>query len=455
MPKNNYILVIDDDTYICNILKKYLEQNDFKVDITYKGAAAKELIAQNHYDIILCDYRLPDYDGMHILRYTRSVKPLIPVVIMTAYAEISKAVELIKSGAFDYIVKPMQPEMVIEVLNRALDRNSQVKSVASFSESFIQGNSEKMLEVMQHVEIVASTDITVMIEGETGSGKEFIARAIHHSSNRSKAPFIPVDCGAIPGELANSVLFGHVKGSFTGAVNDKTGYFQEAKGGTLFLDEVGNLSYENQVKILRALQEKTVTRIGDNKAQRVDIRLIAASNENLHEKVEAGEFREDLYHRLNEFMIKVPALRSRREDIIEFAGQFINQANKAFNKSVQGLDDEARELLLKYEWPGNIRELQNVIKRAVLLSPEDVINPGLFPDELRLPLSGLSSGLSEKPSGAEFTDLKSATYVNERELIQNALEKTNNNKSRAARLLGIDRKTLYNKIRLYNLKQKD
>ncbi len=455
MTDKNYILVIDDDPYICSILKKYLEQNGFAVDVTYKGYDAKDLIAKNRYDIVLSDYRLPDYDGMNILRYTRSVKPFIPVVIMTAYAEISKAVELIKSGAFDYIVKPMQPEMVLEVLYRALDRNKQAMTSASFADTFIKGSSDKMHEVLQHVGIVAPTDITVMIEGETGSGKEYIARAIHHSSNRRNKSFVAVDCGAIPGELANSVLFGHVKGSFTGAVNDKTGYFQEAKGGTLFLDEVGNLSYENQVKILRALQEKMVTRIGDNKSQKVDVRLIAAANESLQKKVEAGEFREDLYHRLNEFRLQVPALRNRREDIVEFAGHFIAQANKAFNKNLQGLDDEARELLLKYEWPGNIRELQNVIKRAVLLGHEDLIKPGLLPDELRHRVSSGKISLSSGAAKTEFTDLKSATYLNEKELIQNALERTNYNKSRAARILGIDRKTLYNKIRLYNLEQKE
>ncbi len=451
MPKKNFVLIIDDDPYICNILKKYLEQNGFAVEITYKGCSAKDLITRNAYDIILCDYRLPDHDGMNILRHAKSVNPSVPVVIMTAYAEISKAVELIKSGAFDYIVKPLQPEMVLGVIGQALGRKKNSVNGGTFTEDFIQGSSDEMLEVMQHVGIVGPTDITVMIEGETGAGKEYIARAIHHSSNRRKKYFVAVDCGAIPGELANSVLFGHVKGSFTGAVNDKTGYFQEAKGGTLFLDEVGNLSYENQVKILRALQEKTVTRIGDNKSQKVDVRLIAAANESLVKKVEAGEFREDLYHRLNEFKIQVPPLRNRKEDIIEFAGRFIDQANKAFSKNVQGFDNDAREVLLKYDWPGNIRELQNVIKRAVLLCGGEVIEPGLLPDEIKQYVTANRNRFGSEGFSTEFTDLKSATYINEKELIKNALEKTNNNKSRASRLLGIDRKTLYNKIRLYNL----
>ncbi|MFW5820357.1 MAG: sigma-54 interaction domain-containing protein, partial [Bacteroidota bacterium] len=291
----------------------------------------------------------------------------------------------------------------------------------------------------------------VMIEGETGSGKEYIARAIHYASHRSEKPFIAIDCGAIPRELANSVLFGHVKGAFTGAVNDTVGYFQEAKGGTLFLDEVGNLPHENQVKILRALQERVVNKVGDNKPVKVDVRLIAAANENLMNKVEAGEFREDLYHRLNGFRIQLPPLRQRKEDIMEFAGVFIRSANKAFNKNVTKIDDKARELLVNYHWHGNIRELQNIIKRVVLLSRDETITPGLLPDEIRFYVPDKESSVVKTVAQESVTDLKSATLITEREVIQNALDKTNNNKSKAARLLNIDRKTLYNKIKLYDL----
>ncbi|MFO7924527.1 MAG: sigma-54 dependent transcriptional regulator [Bacteroidales bacterium] len=452
MPEKRSILVIDDDTYICNILKKYLEQNGYAVKTAYSGNFAKKIIDTQEFDLVLCDYRLPDQDGSVILNYVKARKHSTPVIIMTAYAEISKAVELIKSGAYDYITKPMQHEELLKLIINVLDGKKENVTRTSFAEDFIIGTNSTVNEIMQHVEVVAPTDMTVMIEGETGSGKEYIARAIHYASKRSKNPFIAVDCGAIPRELANSVLFGHIKGSFTGAVTDKTGYFQEAKGGTLFLDEVGNLPHENQVKILRALQEKSVTRIGENKPKKVDVRLIAAANDSLMEKVKAGEFREDLYHRLNGFRINIPPLRQRREDIMIFADHFIRQANMAFNRNVTKVDDSVRELLKNYYWHGNIRELQNVIKRVVLLSRSEVITPELLPEEIRFSSSKESPQTEFKNIiNRNITDLKSATLVTEKEMIQNALEKTKNNKSKAARLLNIDRKTLYNKIKLYDL----
>jgi two-component system, NtrC family, response regulator HydG len=452
MAKKYSVLIVDDDTYICNILKKYLEQNGFYTETAFSGNSAKTVIEKNDFDLVLCDYRLPDYDGLAILRHIKSKKASTPVIIMTAYAEIKKAVELIKSGAYDYITKPMQPEEVLTIIKRALENKNDKITRTSFGKDFITGVNPRMQEIMQHVQVVAPTDITVMIEGETGSGKEYIARAIHYASKRSKNVFIPIDCGAIPRELANSELFGHVKGAFTGAVNDKIGYFQEANGGTLFLDEVGNLPHENQMKILRALQEKAVSRIGDNKSVKVDVRLIAASNENLLNKVKAGEFREDLYHRLNGFRLLLPPLRHRKEDIMAFVLHFIRQANRDFNKNVIKIDDTTRELLENYHWHGNIREMQNVIKRVVLLSNAEVITPDLLPDEIRYKTTGHEqmrsyNGIIE----SDVTDLKSATLITEKEVIQNALSKTNNNKSKAARLLNIDRKTLYNKIKLYDL----
>lgn len=452
MPKKHSVLIVDDDTYICSILKKYLEQNGFVTETTFSGNGAKTLIEKKDFDVILCDYRLPDFDGLDILKHVKTKKSSVPVIIMTAYAEIKKAVELIKTGAFDYIAKPMQPEEVLAIIKKALESKNEIITKTSFSGEFITGTSPEMLEIMKHVKVVAPTDITIMIEGETGSGKEYIARAIHYASKRSDKPFIPIDCGAIPRELANSELFGHVKGAFTGAVNDRTGYFQEANGGTLFLDEVGNLPHENQMKILRALQEKIVSRIGDNKSVKVDVRLIAAANDNLIKKVNAGEFREDLYHRLNGFRFQLPPLRQRKEDIMEFTSHFIKQSNKDFNKNIKGVDDSVRELLTNYNWPGNIRELQNIIKRVVLLSTDEIITPDLLPDEIRFN-SGSSFNNTDVNNilESDVTDLKSATLTTEKEVIQNALAKNNNNKSKAARLLNIDRKTLYNKIKLYNL----
>jgi two-component system, NtrC family, response regulator HydG len=452
MSKKHSVLIVDDDAYICNILKKYLEQNGFFTETAFSGSSAKSIIDNNDFDLVLCDFRLPDYDGLAILRYVKAKKSSTPVIIMTAYAEIKKAVELIKSGAYDYITKPMQPEEVLTIIKRALDNRSDKITKTSFGKDFITGTNQRMQEIMHHVGVVAPTEVTVMIEGETGSGKEYIARAIHYASKRSQKPFIAIDCGAIPRELANSELFGHVRGAFTGAVNDKIGYFQEANGGTLFLDEVGNLPHENQVKILRALQEKAVSRIGDNKSVKVDVRLIAAANESLMKKVKAGEFREDLYHRLNGFRILLPPLRQRKEDIMPFVNHFIRQANQDFNKNVRNVDDSTRELLINYSWHGNIRELQNVIKRIVLLSKNDYVTPDLLPDEIRFDSAasdkkGAYNGIIEN----DITDLKSATLITEKEVIQNALVKTNNNKSKAARLLNIDRKTLYNKIKLYDL----
>jgi two-component system response regulator HydG len=291
-----------------------------------------------------------------------------------------------------------------------------------------------------------------LIEGETGAGKEYIAKAIHYASKRKDKPFIPVDCGAIPKELANSELFGHIKGAFTGAINDKLGYFEQAKGGTIFLDEVGNLPQENQVKLLRALQERIITRVGDNRSLKVDVRLIAASNENLIEMVRAKEFREDLYHRLNGFKIRVPSLRERREDIMEFAEFFIQQANKAFHRNVSMIDDAAKDLLLQYHWYGNIRELQNVINRAVLLTQGSQIEVDALPDEIRF--FHIHTDHMQKSTGMQkegITELKEATLETEKEVIAKALIKSNFNKSKAAKLLNIDRKTLYNKIKLYKI----
>ncbi len=452
MAKGTSVLIIDDDTYICHILKKYLEQNGYEADAVFSGVAAKNIIEKKNFDLVLSDFRLPDSDGLKILQHVKLKNPSVPVIIMTAYAEIKKAVELIKSGAFDYITKPIQPEEVLRIIGGAMAHSKGRSGKVSFSKEFITGTSQEIQQVMNYVNVVAPTDITVIIEGETGSGKEYIARAIHYASKRSHKPFIAVDCGAIPKELANSVLFGHIKGAFTGAVQDKTGYFEEARGGTLFLDEVGNLPHEIQMKILRALQERVITKTGGNKSIKVDVRLITAVNDNLFKKVRAGEFREDLYHRLNGFRIELPALRQRQEDIMEFAWFFIKQANRAFNKNVAHIDSYARKLLMDYYWHGNIRELQNVINRIVLLSVSDTITPELIPEEIRYNTIKADNGTDiTDVIDDDITDLKSATLITEKEIIHNALVKTNNNKSKAARLLNIDRKTLYNKIKLYDL----
>jgi two-component system response regulator HydG len=446
------ILVIDDDTYMCNLLVNYLNQHGYQTEGAFNGANAKKIIEKNEFDLILCDYRLPDSDGLKILQHVKTKKPLIPVVIMTAYSDVRMAVKLIKSGAYDYVAKPIHNEEILQLVNRALTASRKKETSTSFQEGFITGKSKRIKEVLHHVQLVAPSDITVLIEGETGSGKEYIARAIHYTSKRKDKPFIPVDCGAIPKELANSELFGHIKGAFTGAINDKKGYFEQAKGGTIFLDEVGNLPHENQVKLLRALQERIISRVGDSKSLKVDVRLIAASNEDLIELVNTNEFREDLYHRLNGFKIRIPALRDRGKDVLVFADFFITQANRSFHKQVTGIDQSAQELLLAYQWYGNIRELQNVINRAVLLSTGNEIKAEHLPDEIRYShLQTLHRQERSDLSRNGITELKEATLITEKEVIANALIKSNFNKSKAAKMLNIDRKTLYNKIKLYKI----
>ena len=447
------VLIIEDDTYICNLLVSYLEQKGFKAEGSYSGARAKKLIESRDYSIILCDYRLPETNGYEMLLFIKSKKPDIPVIIMTAYSDVRMAVKLIKSGAYDYVTKPVHPEEILHLINRAIEErnNRSDKGSASFTRDFITGKSEQIKKIMEHIRVVAATDLTVLIEGETGSGKEYIARAIHYYSKRKNKPFIPVDCGAMPKDLANSELFGHVKGAFTGAISDKTGHFEQAEGGTIFLDEVANLPYENQAKLLRALQERIISRVGENKHIKVDVRLIAASNDNLLKMVDKNEFREDLYHRLNEFKIQLPPLRERTEDIMEFTGHFIDRANTMFGKNVSGLDDDAIRLFMDYEWPGNIRELKNVINRSVLLSDSGIIKAQGLIDEIRFNRvkgTGLTAG-REQPNRAG--NLKEATEITEKDLIISALIKCNWNKSKAAKLLSIDRKTLYNKIKHYDI----
>ena len=443
------ILVIDDDTYICELLVNYLQEKGNEVQGAFTGNKALKIIEKNIFDVVLCDYRLPDSDGLKLLKEIKTRRPATAVIIMTAYADVKMAVRLIKNGAFDYVTKPIQPEEILSLINDATSQEREPVSETAVKDEFVTGKSEGIAKVMKHVKAVAPTELTVLIEGETGSGKEYIAKAIHYASERKDKPFIAVDCGAIPKELANSELFGHIKGAFTGAINDKRGYFEQAKGGTLFLDEVGNLPYENQVKLLRALQERIINRVGDNKTIKVDVRLISASNDDLLNQVEENEFREDLYHRLNGFKIPIPALRDRKEDLMEFAHFFIEKANKSFNKNIKGLEDHALRLFLDYNWYGNIRELKNVINRAVLLSEKDEISTDVLPEEIRYFTPDRNT--ARVNTREEVTDLKEATLITEREVISDALSKTNYNKSKAAKLLNIDRKTLYNKIKQYNI----
>jgi two-component system response regulator HydG len=361
---------------------------------------------------------------------------------MTSYADIATAIKSIKQGAFDYISKPLNPDELLNLIKESLKFSGQNRNPAKiqvdFSGDFFEGSSKKSVQLKEIIELVAPTPMSVLIAGESGTGKEFIARLIHQKSQRCDKPFVAVDCGAIPKELATSEFFGHVKGSFTGAIADKIGYFEVANGGTLFLDEIGNLSYDTQIQLLRVLQEPLIKPVGGSKSIRVDVRIIAATNDDLTESMERGNFRKDLYHRLNEFQISAPRLSERRPDIMQFAHHFLNQANKYLNKSVEGFENSIETVFMNYDWPGNLRELKNVVKRATLLTKGKFITLNEIPVELY-----------EKP----FLNNQSGLFngSNEPDRILKALEVSEFNKSRAARLLNIDRKTLYNKLKQYNI----
>ena len=441
------ILIIDDDTYICTLLENLLKSNGYNTDVAYSGSTAIKKINENEYDLILCDYRLPDSDGLKILSVTKKKNLFTPVIIMTAYAEVKMAVKLIKSGALDYVTKPIYPEEILQLLKKALDTDSKKHTSKSFGQQFIAGESPQFQKILRDIQTIAPTDVTVLIEGETGSGKEYIARAIHFNSKRKNKPFIAVDCGALPRDLANSELFGHVRGSFTGAVLDKRGYFEQAHGGTLFLDEISNLSLENQLKMLRVIQEKAVSRLGDEKSIDVDVRIIVATNEDLSENVKNNNFREDLYHRVNVVKIKLPPLRERKEDIMLFINNFIERSNAEFGKDIKGVTEEAKNILLNYPWYGNIRELENVIKRSVLLSPNELVELDSLPDEIKSFSRNSHVGPKIQGDVLSSLELKEATAMAEKEIIINALLETNYNKTQAAKLLNIDRKTLYNKLK--------
>jgi two-component system, NtrC family, response regulator HydG len=447
------ILIIDNDKQICDLLEDYLKRHGFETSVAYSGNSALKKTGKDHFDVLLCEFTLPDSDGMQILGWVRKNSPETCLIIMTAYANVRVAVKMIKAGAFDYVTKPVHPEEILKIIHNAINRNDKIEGSSVFTDAFITGRSSKIQQVLKHIEAVAPTDIPVLIQGETGSGKEYIARAIHYASNRSNNDFLAVDCGALPKDLANSELFGHVKGAFTGAVYDKKGYFELARGGTLFLDEIGNLPYENQAKILRALQEKVINRVGENKNIPVDVRIIVASNEDLMEAISEGNFREDLYHRINGFKLNLPALRERAEDILEFASTFMVRANRDFNRNVEEFDEKVKKLFLQYPWYGNIRELENVVKRAVLLTDGKVITSDTLPEEIRniiTPTETYTDNLRPE-SQDNFLPLSEALKDIEKETIRNALLRSKYNKSMAAKLLDIDRKTLYKKIREYNI----
>lgn len=441
------ILVIDDDTSFCVMLKTFLQKKGYEVTNAFTAKEAEEAIKNQTFDVVLTDIRLPDSDGIQILKSIKEVSFATQVILMTGYTDIKTAVSAMKMGAYDYVGKPINPDEILHTIEQSLKKKSEKPEVSEKkaekqivpTTAFVKGISTTSDKLHEYINLVSPTNMSVLIIGDSGTGKEYIAHTIHTLSKRKEKPFIAVDCGAIPKELASSEFFGHIKGSFTGAINDKVGHFEAANGGTLFLDEVGNLSYEVQIQLLRALQERKVKPVGSNHEIKVDIRVVAATNEDLSEAVKRGDFREDLYHRLNEFCIQAPKLSERKHDIMIFAHHFLAQANDDLEKNIQGFDDEVIELFMNYDWPGNLREMKNTIKRSVLLTKGDFIPSDVLPQEM------LTSSNESELSVSYYSK------ENEETAIRSALERAGFNKSKAAKLLNIDRKTLYNKLKLYSI----
>jgi two-component system response regulator HydG len=459
------ILIIDDDVDMCGLLSRYLQRKGFEVESAHTGAKGIAKVKEEKFDVVLCDFRLGDKEGSQVLREIKAINPAIVVIIITGYSDIKTAVDVIKAGAFDYITKPLIPDEVLNVIAKATDQltsaDSQGGKQPSSSkaptglEAFLVGNAPVTKEIYKQIELVAPTSYSIILYGESGTGKEVIARTIHQKSARKDKPFVAMDCGTLSKDLAGSELFGHVKGSFTGAVADKEGHFELANGGTLFLDEVANLSYDIQAALLRVIQERKFKQVGGVKEMDVDVRIIVASNENLQDAYRKGRFREDLFHRFNEFSILLPQLKERKEDIPLFADFFLKKANGELNKEVEGFDDEVMQIFMNYSWPGNLREFRNVIRRAALLTQAGRVNSSVLPAEINnsilyKPEYEEHMVLGHAHNGGEV-DLKNSAAQAEYNVIMNVLKQVNFNKTKAAEILKIDRKTLYNKIKAYQL----
>jgi two-component system, NtrC family, response regulator HydG len=487
------ILIIDDDKDLCFVLKRFLSKHGFEVLDASTGKMALEILESVDPDLILCDFRLEDMSGSSILKKIKEKNPSVPVIIITGYSNIKTAVEVMKLGAMDYVTKPLLPDEILLTIRKALASKVEEKTTVNGEAShvveggdaeqkeeklailkakrdaeaaggYIFGDSPDFKNILNQIDLVGPTNYSVIIYGESGSGKEVIAQEIHKRSKRAHKPFIAIDCGTLSRELAGSELFGHEKGSFTGAIGTKTGSFELANGGTIFLDEIANLPYDVQVQLLRVTQERKMRRVGGTKDIDLDVRIIVASNRRLWDAAKGGQFREDLYHRFNEFQISVPPLRERVNDIMVFANHFLTQTNKELGKNVKRFSPEVEDVFKKYVWHGNLRELKNVVKRATLLSDSSVIDIKSIPFELvnyrklQFESSGeavaapvvnrdntavVSSSVPREPG------LKSVSIDAEYEWILETLKKVDFNKSKAAKLLKIDRKTLYNKIKQY------
>lgn len=461
------VLIIDDDLDMCSLLSRFLMRNNYDVEVAYSGSDGISKFKAANFDIVICDFRLGDKNGKEVLVEIKSHNQQVIFVIITGYSDIKIAVEVIQLGAYDYITKPLIPDEVLSVLKNAIDRPVKNEIAAARpliriptvkdDVTFLMGKDDSTKELYRQVEIVATTDFSIILYGESGTGKEFIAKKIHELSTRKNKPFIAMDCGTLSKELAGSELFGHVKGAFTGAHTDKEGHFEMANEGTLFLDEVANLSYDIQASLLRVIQERKFKRIGGTKELPLDIRIIVASNENLQDAYRKGKFREDLYHRFNEFSIQLPPLRERKKDIPVFADFFLRNTCTELKKEIKGFDEEVMNLFIHYTWPGNLREFKNVIRRAVLLCSGDTITSNILPSEIKELFSGTEVKTAPEKDEVYFTTeikkdvfLKDTAAKAEYEAIMKVLKEVNYNKTRAAIILNVDRKTLYNKIKNYD-----
>ena len=437
---------MEDDASFGLMIQSWLKKNGYEAVLASRYEQAKIEISNGGFNLILTDLRLPDGDGILLMTWVREkLKSKVPIIVMTGYAEVQTAVSAMKLGAFDYLKKPINPSVLEEKISAALTSTEEEveETFLPANKQWVKGTSPAMQRLYKHVELVAPTKFSVLILGESGTGKEYIARMIHDHSQYKEGPFIPVDCGSLSKELAPSELFGHLKGSFTSAIADKKGVFEQAKGGTVFLDEVGNLPYEVQMQLLRALQEQKVRPVGSATDIHVDVRILAATNENLEQAIEEGRFRQDLFHRINEFAIEVPPLRDRLEDFEELTAFFIRQANEELGKNVKGISDDALQRMKEQRWNGNLRELRNVLRRCVLFAEGENIEL----DDLPV-FSPPNKKNIITPAAEDDWALRPE---HEKEQIEAALQKARGNKTVAAKLLKIDRKTLYNKMHLYGI----
>jgi DNA-binding NtrC family response regulator len=445
------ILVVDDERDICKVLEFLLKSEGYAVVPAYSGEEALERLKEEHFEVVITDLKMDKVDGVAVLQKARELSSDTAVVIMTAFASVESAVETMKKGASDYIVKPFLNEEIKITIRRILEQRRLVQENIALKQQLSQqigcvefiANSEAMLDVLATLQKVIPTKSNILISGESGTGKGLVAEMVHFNSQRRDKPFISINCSAIPEGLLESELFGYKKGAFTGAVADKTGLIAMANQGTLFLDEIGDMALNLQSKMLKVLESSEVTPLGDTRSRTVDVRLVTATNQDLEEKIKERTFREDLYYRLNVIEVKIPPLRERKEDIPMLVNYFFKKFSEENNKTVKGIDGNAMGFIMRYSWPGNVRELRNVIERAVVLSQGDVITPEDLPDKLR----------KEEVSaeGQQVSSLKLSVSGYEKNLISHVYNAQQKNKEETAKILGVDLATLYRKLKKYGI----